>query len=86
MCTPFYHPTKGQAKQEDVIGKPIKGIPEALLSYSFVNDKHYLTLRMQKCYYVAAPMSSNRGPSTAILSAMAGLEMSEEGDENVIEE
>jgi hypothetical protein len=86
MCTPFYHPTKGQAKQEDVIGKPIKGIPEALLSYSFVSDKHYLTLRMQKCYYVAAPMASNRGPSTSVLASMAALEMEEEEGENVIEE
>lgn len=72
MATPFYSPKSGLATPDDVIGKSIKCIPEAMLQYSYVNDKHYLTLRVQKCYYVPAP-SLQQGPSASILMQMANL-------------
>lgn len=77
MSTPFYHPTNGLAKPDNILGKSMKCLPEIYLSYSCVNGKHYLSMRMNKCYYILTSKKS-QGPDMNLMSMMVEIANIEE--------
>lgn len=81
LSTPFYHPKKGQAAPSDIMNKGLKCLPEMYIGYSCINSKHYLTMRMNKCYYVNAPVRT-QGPDPTVLSMMSDLSMDDDEEEN----